>query len=636
MTEPDSIPHPIVQLRIASGIVLVLLLTGLYAWLKPLSLSAQWALLMHTAGGLLAIPLLGKLFWKHGKYGQKYHPSRWYQPAWVAAAGLVGLCATGVALTGVGLFGSDSPYLLHWTHLGLTFVVGAVVIYHVVRGSVRAHFRSRRASLLLAPVAVAAAAVLAGAVIIVNVRAQPQRPGDFRPSNARSAGNRVVAPALLNNSASCGRCHAQIYRQWLPGAHHYAATDVFYQAVRTNYIHARGAQAVRYCEGCHEPVTLLGGITPHVGVQPEAQQGSSCAFCHGLRNLATRGNANYVLDPPKPYLFEQSSNPLLVRISDALIRLDPKLHQHDYDVKPSQTAVFCGSCHKQYIDQHENGFGFLQLQDQYDDWKNGPWHTNPKANLVCQDCHMPLRRSSDPARTPQGMIHDHRILAANNFMAAILHLPGAGRQDQMVTQWMTGKTVIPEIDGRWPRGPIVTLDLQPQGALVRGRAAGIRAMVINAKVGHAFPTGPLDVTQAWLEFAVTDVGTGKLIYHTGYLDSSGAVTGPTVQYRSYPLDRQGRPIYTHSLWETVGSRDKRAILPGMSDSTVFRFTVPQNTAGPLQCTLTLRYRRFNDQSQKLLLPPKLRPLVPILTISTSTQYFPVGKPERTAEAGAGR
>ncbi len=632
-SEPAKpLPRSLMRLRLASGFFLVLLFTGLYPWLRPLSLAGQWALVLHSVAGLVAIPLLARLFWRHARHGQKYQPSRWYQPPILAGVGIAALAATGVALIGVGLFGSDTPYRLHEVHLWLGFGAGALIVYHIVAGLLRAHFPQKRGVGLLVPVGAGLVAVLVGGLVLAKVRSQPRIHGDFSPSNARTAGNLMVAPALLNNSQSCQRCHAQIYREWLPGAHHYSATDIFYQAVRTNYIHARGPEAVHYCEGCHEPLTLVGGFTPHVGVQPEARQGSSCAFCHSLRHLATRGNANYVVDPPTPYLFEESSNPVLLRVSSALIRLDPALHNHDYNVKPSQTAVFCGSCHKQYIDAHENGWGFVQLQDQYDDWKNGPWHTNKKANLQCQDCHMRLRPSDDPARNAQGMIHDHRILASNSFMPSLLHLPGAQRQQQLVLRWMQGKTVIPEIADRWPRGSVVSLEMSPEGTIEPGGTAHVRAVVINSKVGHAFPTGPLDVTQAWLELQVTDVSTGKVVYQTGYLNKDNAVTGDTIQFRSYLLDRNGQPIYTHSLWNAVGGRDKRAILPGMSDTKLFQFPIPRNSQGPFKCELNLLYRRFNDQSQRLLLPPQVRAKVPIITVASSTLFLPVGHPGAAAIA----
>jgi len=634
--DSNSTPRPLWILRLTAGTFLFLLVSGVYAWLYPRQLAAQWALLVHTSVGLLALAPMSLLIWKHGRKAQRFHPTRWYERSWLSGVAWTLLGVTGVALVLVGLFGADVPYRLHWLHLILGLTLGIVAALHIMREVFRSVFAQRRFVGLAMPLVAGITAVILGGGVLWYVRRQPTRPASFLPSNARSENGRTIPPALLDNSKSCARCHGQIYREWQPGAHHYSATDVFYQAVRTNYINARGPEAARYCAGCHEPITLLGGFPLRRGVQEEAAEGSSCAFCHALRDLRTRGNANYIVARPHPYLFEQSSNPVLLRISDALIRLHPEVHREDFDLKPARTAELCGTCHKQYIDKHENGFGFLQLQDQYDDWKNGPWHTNPARELQCQDCHMHKRPSSDPARDASGTIHDHRILASNSYMAELLHLPGGRRQDELVRQWMQGETVIPEIANRWPPGPLLQLELHSESAIAAGKPARIRAVVINAKVGHAFPTGPLDVIQAWLEFTVTDIKTGATIYRAGYLDASGALVGPTVQYRSYLLDRHAQPVFTHSLWDVVGARDRRAILPGMSDSTVFAFPIPRREAGTLKCTVRVLYRKFNHRSQMLLLPPAIRSLIPVITVSSATRYFPIGKPNRSRDVAAER
>jgi hypothetical protein len=294
----------------------------------------------------------------------------------------------------------------------------------------------------------------------------------------------------------------------------------------------------------------------------------------------------------------------------------------DYDAKHSQSVEFCGTCHKQYLDKRVNGWGFVQLQNQYDDWKNGPWHTDKARELQCQNCHMHEVPAEDPARNVKGIIHEHRILASNAFVPEMLHLPGADQQIELVKQWLTGRAVIPEIDKVWPRGPIISVTLTPENPLAAGQMATIQALVINTKVGHAFPTGPLDVIQSWLEFTATD-GLGHPVFSAGTLDSNGLLQGKTIEYRSFLLDRQAQVLYNHALWDAVGARDKRVILPGASDSAEFKFSLPRGVAGPLHCQVRLLYRKFNPQSLAAIFPNTTPPPVPITEISSFTADFPV-------------
>ncbi len=237
--------------------------------------------------------------------------------------------------------------------------------------------------------------------------------------------------------------------------------------------------------------------------------------------------------------------------------------------------------------------------------------------------------AEDPARNARGVIHEHRILASNAFVPGMLHLPGADRQIELVKQWLTGRAVIPEIAKVWPAGPIITLSLEPESPLAEDRMANIQVLIINTKVGHAFPTGPLDVIQSWLEFTATD-DRGQPVFSAGTLDANERLQGKTVEYRSFLLDRQAHVLYNHALWDAVGARDKRTILPGASDSAEFRFHVPHGVAGPLHCKLRLLYRKFNPDSLAAIFPNTAPPPVPITEISSFSVDLPVQPAGRTA------
>lgn len=192
----------------------------------------------------------------------------------------------------------------------------------------------------------------------------------------------------------------------------------------------------------------------------------------------------------------------------------------------------------------------------------------------------------------------------------------------------TGR-VIPEIARVWPSGPIVPVYLEPEGSFVPCHSACVRALVTNLKVGHAFPTGPLDVIEVWLEFQATD-GRGQAVYSAGTLGPDGSIQGRTVEYRSYLLDKNAQPVFTHALWNVVGARDKRVIMPGGSDTTEFSFPIPRNAAGPLQCEVRLLCRKFNSQTQAQLFPAGNGPKIPVIEISKATIQIPLAAQKRRA------
>ena len=110
---------------------------------------------------------------------------------------------------------------------------------------------------------------------------------------------------------------------------------------------------------------------------------------------------------------------------------------------------YCAACHKQFIDQEVNRVGWVQLQNQYDNWAASHWNNkgDARATVECRECHMPLVDSNDPAagdstdynRSADDHKHrSHRFLAANNFVPALLHLDGADKHVQLTNALAAG------------------------------------------------------------------------------------------------------------------------------------------------------------------------------------------------------
>src|SRR5262249_10532133 len=160
-----------------------------------------------------------------------------------------------------------------------------------------------------------------------------------------------------------------------------------------------------------------------------------------------------------------------------------------------------------------------------DNWRKSRWNHpgDPRKTIECRECHMPLQESSDPAagdaldynRTARdGKIRTHRFVAANQFMPALLKIPGAEKQIALTEKWLRGEVEIPEIADKWARGPAVALELEAPEKVAPGEPVALRAVITSNKVGHDFPTGPLDIIQSWVQVVVTDAA-GKVVFATG-------------------------------------------------------------------------------------------------------------------------
>src|SRR5262249_32156478 len=99
----------------------------------------------------------------------------------------------------------------------------------------------------------------------------------------------------------------------------------------------------------------------------------------------------------------------------------------------------------------------------------------------------------------------------------------------------------------------------------------LRVIMASNKVGHDYPTGPLDLIQSWLEIRVTDE-TGKEVFSSGKRNEKNFLTPGTFLFKAEPVDQNGNLIDRHNLWEMVGVRFRRSIFPGYSDTV--QFSIP--------------------------------------------------------------
>lgn len=193
---------------------------------------------------------------------------------------------------------------------------------------------------------------------------------------------------------------------------------------------------------------------------------------------------------------------------------------------------------------------------------------------------MPLVESTDPAagdaldynRKPGDKKHrSHRFIAANTIIphAQRAELPGWEDQLRLTEQWLKGDLPIPEIADKWATGPIVTVQLTVPPTVAPGEQIPLKVTMGSNKVGHDFPTGPLDIIQSWLEITVTD-DQNRAVWASGKRDARNFIEPGTFLFKAEPVDQHGNLIDRHNLWEMVGVRYRRALFPGYSDQVQFQ------------------------------------------------------------------
>ena len=645
------------------GVLLFLLLSGLGIWLLPFSVTAQVAVLLHTAIGLLLLVPIAIWLFRHW-WTSRMSPWRLrkvcaYAGFWTLAVN----AASGLWLSWEAFFSLNINHLADRIHLWSGLAAVPFVAVHVFPGVKKAatdgleqlaalqngELKAARrrmwaivggtAGVLVAVVVVASAVYHTPNLSTAKLPKGYQLPygkDPFAPSLATTESGKPVPAAVLASSQSCGAsgCHHTIYNEARASAHTWASQDVAFQAVQSAMIKEEGAPAARYCAGCHDPVSLLSAYKDaSTGIEaPGFKEGDSCVVCHSMLKVDVQGNGNYVFAPPAPYLFEYGKGRLREAVTHFLIRAYPWQHDRDYNLTLADKPVSCASCHKQFINKQINHVGWVQLQNQYDEWRTGKWNTAPdhSQRLHCQQCHMYLVTAPDGAADPYDhsiglgrQVHNHWFAAANQWMPLMVHSYDAAGQVKRVNAWLKGQVTVPAIAKVWPKGPVIPIKVLGPATANPGQKIELRAVVTNNKAGHDFATGPLDLIRAWVELQVCDAN-GNVVFHSGELTPENHIEKGTIVIRSIGVNADGKQIRRHHLWNYVGTVFKRSIPPGYSDMYNYEFTVPKNAQGPLHVTAVLRYRKANQYFMNFVFPGKMLKS-PITNLSSSTATIDVAQ-----------
>jgi hypothetical protein len=650
-------------------------ITGLLIYLAPFSIFNQYGVFLHTFIGI--VWSLAFLWYAIRHWWKRFRSNfNHVQLLGYIAFGLILVCLiTGVWLTIEATLGTRITYGWSIVHLYTGLVLIALTVAHLAviwgrnpDGSLPAVKRR----FVLATVA-GATGILAIQIMMPVAFPAPEMnnsfPDDytfpygedrpFAPSLGHTESNSAYDPASLAGSEGCGSsgCHEQILAEWAPSAHRYSSADLAFQEVQKLLYNDLGPEGTRYCAGCHDPIALFSG-SKNVNVDgltsPGAEEGVSCISCHAIVQTDVRGNADYTISQPLRYVGEQKPGTFNKWLGDFLIRAYPQQHVASFTKPLYKTAEYCGACHKQFIDEEVNQFGWVQLQNQYDNWKESRWHDeeDESKTITCRECHMPLVDSNDPAAgdskdanrdANDGKHRSHRFLAANQVMPLLMELPGAEEHVELTEKWLQGKIRIPEIADRWVEGPVIRLELEGPETTRPGEEVEFQLVLTNNKTGHGFPTGPMDIIRSWVEITVKD-DMGNLVYENGKPDADGQMNPEAVIFKAEGIDRDGNSIDRHNLWEMVGAQYKRVLFPGMADSARFQFLCPDaltvaanrtdvenrsfeiSTPGAikhLEITAQLKYQKADAEFMDRLFGEEAGLRTPITTITEQTLIIPV-------------
>lgn len=621
------------------GILFFELISGLVIYLGSFSITTQALVVIHTALGLVVVIPYIIYQIRHWLSYRKNNLTTHKLLGYIAMGTAAVTAITGIILSYEAVFLTRIIYLWDQIHIVATFAFLLSVVPHIGLLLIRDYkaTKEKKDSSLLKeekafgfriPLVIAILIAFCALFIYASdpIEFNNNFPEDyqfiygknkpFEPSLATTNDGGAIDARLLGNSKTCtaSGCHTNIGHEWEANAHRYSAMDPAFRVVQHAMAVEKGPASTRYCGGCHDPISLLSGsknlddtkLTNPLGLD----EGVSCVSCHSMTKVDVKGNAQYQITKRVPYMYELEKGKAAKFLSDFIIRAYPKHHVSTFSKPILKTPEFCGSCHKQFIDKQVNGVGTVQLQNQYDSWRKSHWNHPGEAlkTIECRECHMPLESTFDPAngdlKDYNRAINDdkhrsHRFLGGNQFMPTLLKLPDGDKQVALIEKWLKGEMQIPEIKNKWHNGPVLTVQLGTPEIIMAGQEVKIDVTVINNKSGHHFPTGPLDLIQAWVELTVKD-GNGNIIYSSGVLDKNHFIPPGSVIYRAQPVDQFGSDVDNHNLWNLVGIKFSRALYPGFSDQLKYNFIYKSlmqgqtNTTDTLYVTAKLNYRKFNQ------------------------------------------
>ena len=455
----------------------------------------------------------------------------------------------------------------------------------------------------------------------------------FLPSQAKSEHDEFLAPDAFPPASYCATCHADVHAQWRQSAHANSFRAPFYRNTVDLLIHQKGIEFTRHCEGCHNPVALFSGALSAGSPINRSfdEDGITCMVCHSIQRIQnTSGTGSYVMGTPA-VMVNEDGTPRTTPVSFDEILAHPKLHGKAVMRDFYRTPEFCSVCHKAFLPKMLNDYKWMRAFAVYDEWQQSSWARQSPlpfykkdVDSTCQTCHMPRVASMNDYSAKERQIASHRWPGANT---AIPRFYGYDEQMQVTDAYLkdalgidifalsktdSGKTHL-----------IAPLDRQ-DFTLLAGETVTAEVVIQNKKIGHNLVPEQRDFYEAWVEFTATDAG-GEEFFHSGFVKPDGFLDDQAHTYTNRLIDKEGRWIDLHQVWDMKVRVFDNTIPSGQSDLVRFRLRVPPGTPGPVTLTAKVNYRRFRRGFTNFILGRSVD--YPIVTMASRSVSLALGRTE---------
>jgi tetratricopeptide (TPR) repeat protein len=436
----------------------------------------------------------------------------------------------------------------------------------------------------------------------------------FLPSNATTDTGEFIDPKSVPTAAYCGHCHEESHAQWQQSAHANSFRAPWYIKNVDLLKKQKGVEATRHCEGCHNPIALTSGALTSGGPanfsheRPFDNDGVTCAVCHSIQKVTTRGTGSYVLGQPA-VLVDAAGKPITHPVSDGEILAH--LDRHSAAVmKPFyKTPEFCASCHKAALPRELNDYKWMRAFSVYDEWQNSsfarlsplPFYKKDTTS-TCQTCHMQrealLTRDSG---AKSGTLASHRWLGANTILPKYY---GFDEQARRTVEFLRNGVLnidlfaLEHTDATGERtGDLIAPLGQQPFSITPGDLLTASVVIQNKGAAHSHVPEQRDMYESWVTFSVKDAA-GHVLSQSGRLKPDGELDERAHSFTNRLINKDGDLNDLHQVWNNRIVAYNNTIQSGRSQVVRYQFKVPQNLPGnangPLTLTAAVEYRRFDQ------------------------------------------
>lgn len=464
-----------------------------------------------------------------------------------------------------------------------------------------------------------------------NEYARPFGQNPYAPSQAQGGFQSFLKPSDFLPASYCGKCHEEVHKQWRQSAHANSFRAPFYLKNVQILIDSKGIEYSRHCEGCHNPVALFSGaLTKGSPIDRSFDEdGITCSVCHSIVKIQnTSGTGSYVMGKPAVMLKADGSPLEDVPSYDEILE-HPDLHKKAVMRDFYRTPEFCAVCHKAAVPQQLNGYKWLRAFSVYDEWQQASWSRRSPLPFykkeqasVCQDCHMPPVEFKADYGGKDGKIASHRFPGANTAIPAYYSY---SEQLETVRQFLRDTLALNFFAiTRQHQGKVE--EIAPVGSkdftIAPGDLVTVDLVIQNTKIGHGLVPEQRDFYESWVEFIAQDQN-GRVFFHSGALDRNGLLDPKAHTYTNRLIDRSGKRLVHHEVWQTRLKTYDNTIMSGRSDLARYRFRIPAYVKGGIKLLARVNYRRFRKQYSDFILGKSVQ--YPVMELGSASFNLKTGR-----------